>query len=94
MHGWRHVDTARCTQCGVYTPAEDLLITPAGRLFCTTCGVSGQDEAPARPAADDGELAWIGAPLRPELGRHARVAALLMVLGAVLFPLAAWVSQL
>lgn len=93
MHGWKQVDTARCERCSVYTPTMDLVFSEDGRPYCTSCGVP-----PARvyvPRADVRAevLEWLPMP-RMRLEHHARVAALVMLVVTLCFPLAACVSQL
>lgn len=101
MHGWKQVDTARCERCAVYTPTTDLVFSADGRPFCSVCGVPKTAAPPAPkarvyvPAADVGVSVDWAAPYPPmRLDHHARVAALVMVVVTLCFPLAACVSQL
>ncbi|MBX3231539.1 MAG: hypothetical protein KIT84_24075 [Labilithrix sp.] len=66
----------------MYTPTTELIFS-AGRAYCTSCGV------PAVADVGDWEL---HAP--KTLEHHARVAALVMLVVTLCFPLAACVSQL
>jgi hypothetical protein len=102
MHGWKDVETARCTRCAIYTPTTDLVRAADDRLYCTECGVP----AATRPVPHEDEEWCI--PPRPYAGadtlvfvlvhgvteKRARLVAGLMVLAAIAFPLAACVSQL
>lgn len=102
MHGWKQVDTARCERCSVYTPTTDLVFSSDGRPYCSTCGVPKTAAKPAPkarvyvPAADVNVSSdWAASPYaRTRLDHHARVAALVMVVITLCFPLAACVSQL
>lgn len=101
MHGWKQVDTARCERCSVYTPTTDLVFSTDGRPFCTGCGVPKTAPpprprvyaAPSHVGSDAGLADWAPSP-QLHLEHHARVAALVMLVVTLCFPLAACVSQL
>src|SRR5262249_34664468 len=102
MHGWKHVDTARCAGCAIYTPVVDLKMRSDGRLVCgsAACARSiGGKQSNTRPdTLVDEAMVWAEAPAISvtTMLKDARVrwVTAAVVALAIAFPLAAWVSQL